>query len=76
MKKSKFTETQIVSALKEADARVPIKDICRQMGISMATYYQWKWTAPQFQAYREPFLGRFCEVARVGSMRDRYALRR
>jgi hypothetical protein len=43
MKKSKFTETQIVSILKQADAGVPIKDICRQAGISVpmsrAAYY-------------------------------------
>ena len=42
MKKSKFTEAQIVSTLKQGDAGVPIKDLCRQAGISTATYYQWK----------------------------------
>lgn len=42
MKKSKFTETQIVSILKQADAGVAVKDLCRQAGISPATYYQWK----------------------------------
>lgn len=42
MKSSKFTETQIVSILKQADAGVPVKDICRQAGISGATYYAWK----------------------------------
>ena len=42
MKTSKFTETQIVSILKQADAGVPVKDLCRQAGISTATYYQWK----------------------------------
>ena len=42
MRTSKFTETQIVSILKQADAGVPVKDLCRQAGISAATYYQWK----------------------------------
>lgn len=42
MRTSKFTETQIISILKQADAGVPVKDICRQAGISTATYYQWK----------------------------------
>lgn len=42
MKKSRFTETQIVGILKQADAGTSIDDLCRQNGISRATYYQWK----------------------------------
>lgn len=42
MKRSRFTETQIVSILKEADAGKKVKDICRRHGISDATYYNWK----------------------------------
>lgn len=42
MKKSRFSETQIVSILKQDDAGMPIKELCRRAGISSATYYQWK----------------------------------
>lgn len=42
MKKTKFTETQIVSILKQQEAGIPTKEICRQNGISEATFYNWK----------------------------------
>ncbi|ADH86517.1 transposase IS3/IS911 family protein [Desulfurivibrio alkaliphilus AHT 2] len=42
MKKSRFSETQIIGILKEADAGIPVKEICRKHGISDATYYNWK----------------------------------
>lgn len=42
MKKSKFTESQIVAILKEADGGVMVKDLCRKHGISEPTYYKWK----------------------------------
>ena len=42
MKRTRFTETQIVAVLKEADSGIPVKDLCRKHGISDATYYNWK----------------------------------
>jgi putative transposase len=42
MKRSRFTEQQIVSILKEADAGGSVRDLCRRHDISPATYYQWK----------------------------------
>lgn len=42
MKKSKFTESQIVTILKEAESGVPLEELSRQYGFSKATYYKWK----------------------------------
>ena len=42
MKKSRFTETQIVAILKEPDAGLKVSEVCRKHGISDATYYNWK----------------------------------
>ena len=42
MKKGKFTEQQIVSALKKQEAGIAVKDISRELSISEATFYNWK----------------------------------
>jgi putative transposase len=42
MKKSKFTEAQIVFALKQSETGVQVSEVCRKMGVSEATFYNWK----------------------------------
>lgn len=42
MRRSKFTESQIVATLKQVEAGRQVKDVCRELGISDATYYVWK----------------------------------
>ena len=42
MKKSRYTEEQIAYALRQGETGTRVEDICRQMGISDATYYNWK----------------------------------
>ena len=42
MKKSKYSEEQIVNILKEGEAGISVADLCRKYGMSDATYYNWK----------------------------------
>ena len=42
MKRSRFSEEQIVAILKEQEAGVPTADVCRRHGVSSATFYKWK----------------------------------
>jgi putative transposase len=42
MKKTKFTEAQIVFALRQAENGVKVEEVCRKLGISDATFYNWK----------------------------------
>jgi putative transposase len=42
MKKPKYSDTKVVSILKEAEAGLPVKELCRKYGVSSATYYAWK----------------------------------
>ena len=42
MKRSKCSEEQIAYALRQAESGTPVGDVCRQIGVSEATFYQWK----------------------------------
>lgn len=42
MKRSKLSEEQIVYAIRQADADTTVGDLCRQLGVSDATFYAWK----------------------------------
>lgn len=59
IKKSRFTDSQIIAVLKQAEAGTPVPELCREHGISSATFYKW----------RSKFGG--MEVSMVGRMKER-----
>ena len=42
MKKPRFTDSQILDAIKRAEAGLAVPDLCRELGISTATFYKWR----------------------------------
>ena len=42
MKKSRFTDSQIMDALKRVEAGLSVPEVCRELGISAATFYKWR----------------------------------
>ena len=42
MKRSKFTDSKIMDALKRVDAGLAVPEVCRELGISTATFYKWR----------------------------------
>lgn len=42
MKKSRYTDSQIISILKQAEAGAPAPELCREHGMSSATFYKWR----------------------------------
>ncbi len=68
MKKSKFTESQIVQALKEHEAGKNVDDICRQLGINRNTLYNWK---KKYTGMDSELLRKFKELERENSQLKR-----
>ena len=42
MKRSRYSDSQIISILKQAEAGTPVADLCREHGMSDATFYKWR----------------------------------
>jgi putative transposase len=59
MKKSKFSEQKIVSILKQGEDGVKVPDLCREHGISTATFYKWRsiWWHERFPAEADERVG-------------------
>jgi len=68
MKKSKFTESQIVQALKEHEAGKNVDDICRQLGINRNTLYNWK---KKYSGMDSELLRKYKELERENSQLKR-----
>jgi putative transposase len=67
MKRTRFTEEQIIGFLKQAEAGMPIKELCRQGGFSDATFYKWR---AKFGGMQASEAKRLREIDEVISARD------
>lgn len=71
MKKSKFTETQITAAIKAYEAGTDVSQICRELGITRATFYSWK---KKYTGMDAELLRQFKELQREnGELKRMYA---
>ena len=59
MKKSKFTDSQIIAILNQAEAGTPVPDLCREHGVSNATFYKWR---AKFGGMDAPLMARMKEL--------------
>ncbi len=56
---AKFSEAQIIFALRQADTGVPVAEVCRKMGVSEATYYNWNAGEKKYAGLGVPELRNF-----------------
>lgn len=59
MKTSRFTDSQVIAVLKQAEAGTPVPDLCRTQGISSATFYKWR---SKFGGMDVPMVARMKEL--------------
>ena len=71
MKTSRFTDSQIIAVLKEAEAGTPVPALCRTHGISSATFYKWR---AKFGGMEVPMVARMKELEEENRrLKKRYA---
>jgi transposase-like protein len=67
MKKSRFTDSQFMDALKRVEAGLSVPEVCRELGISVATFYKWRAKFGGMDAYstiqRLDIANRMCSCA-------------
>lgn len=68
MKKSRFTDTQILGILKQAEGGIPVAQLCREHGMSSATFYKWR---SKFGGMDASLLARMKELERENRLLKR-----
>ena len=72
MKKSRFSEEQIVGILRQAEQGLPVKELCRTHGFSEATFYNWR---TRYGGLEQSEVSRLRKRARTASSRNCWARR-